>query len=103
MHRVKVTKEEAVKLLADVREDQSFWCCDGRIFRNMRDLMVGLASMSGETFVYHQNAEKNDFSKWVNDVIEDEKLAEDLDKSTSQREAAKAVNERFSLLNMKRP
>ena len=102
MHRVKVTKQEAQKLLADVPENQSFWCCDGRIFRNMKDLMVGLASMSGDTFTYHLNAEKNDFSKWVNDVIEDEKLAEDLENATSQREAAKTVNERFSLLNMKR-
>ena len=102
MHRVKVTKQEAEKLLADVPDNQSFWCCDGRIFRNMRDLMVGLASMSDDTFNYHLNAEKNDFSKWVNDVIEDEKLAEDLAQSTSQRAAAKTVNERFSLLNMKR-
>jgi hypothetical protein len=102
MYKVKVTRQDAEKLLADVPENYSFWCCDGRIFRNMRDLMVGLASMSADTFVYHLNAEKNDFSKWVYDVIEDEKLAEDMEKSTSQRDVAKTVNERFSLLNMKR-
>jgi hypothetical protein len=102
MYKAKVTKQDAEKLLADVPENYSFWCCDGRIFRNMRDLMVGLASMSADTFVYHLNAEKNDFSKWVYDVIEDEKLAEDMEKSTSQRDVAKTVNERFSLLNMKR-
>jgi hypothetical protein len=102
MYKAKVTKQDAEKLLADVPENQSFWCCDGRIFRNMRALMVGLASMSADTFAYHLNAEKNDFSKWVYDVIEDEKLAEDMEKSTSQRDVAKTVNERFSLLNMKR-
>jgi len=102
MYKAKVTKQDAEKLLADVPENKSFWCCDGRIFKNMRDLMVGLASMSADTFVYHLNAEKNDFSKWVFDVIEDEKLAEDMEKSTSQRDVAKTVNERFSLLNMKR-
>jgi hypothetical protein len=98
MYKEKVTKQDAEKLLADVREDYSFWCCDGRIFRNMRDLMVGLASMSGETFAYHLNHEKNDFSKWVYDVIEDEKLAEDMEKSTSQRDVTKTVNERYSFL-----
>ena len=103
MYKVRVTKQEAEKLLADVPEDHSFWCCDGRIFKNMRDLMVGLASMSGDTFAYHLNDEKNDFIKWVNDVVEDEKLAEDLENSISQRAAAKTVNERFSFLNMKRP
>ena len=102
MYKAKVTKQDAEKLLADVPEDHSFWCCDGRIFKNIRDLMVGLASMSADTFAYHLNAEKNDFSKWVFDVIEDEKLAEDMEKSTSQRDVAKTVNERFSLLNMKR-
>ena len=101
MYKVQVTKEDAEKLLADVPEDHSFWCCDGRIFRNMRDLMVGLASMSGDTFSYHLNHEKNDFSKWVYDVIEDEKLAEDMEKSTSQRDVAKTVNERYSFLKKK--
>ena len=98
MYKELVTKQEAEKLLADVREDYSFWCCDGRIFGNMRDLMVGLASMSDDTFSYHLNHSKNDFSKWVYDVIEDEKLAEDLMSSTNQREAARTVNERYSYL-----
>jgi len=98
MYKELVTKEEAEKLLADVRADYSFWCFDGLIFRNMRDLMVGLASMSGDTFSYHLNHAKNDFSKWVNDVIEDEKLAQDLKNSTTQREAARTVNARYSYL-----
>jgi len=99
MYKIKVTKQDAEKLLADVPEDCSFWCCDGRIFRNMRDLSVGLASMSGETFVYHLNDEKNDFSNWLNDVIEDEKLAKDLEKPITRQEAAKRVNDRVSFLN----
>jgi len=98
MYKKLVTKQEAEKLLADVREDYSFWCCDGSIFRNMRDLMVGLASMSTDTFSYHLNHAKNDFSKWVYDVIGDEQLADDLSNSTSQREAARTVNERYSYL-----
>ena len=99
MYKLKVTKQDAEKLLADVPEYRSFWCNDGRIFRNMRDLSAGLASMSVHTFAYHLNDEKNDFSKWLTDSVEDEKLAEDLEYPISRREAAKTVKERVSFLD----
>ena len=99
MNKVKITKQDAEKLLADVPEYRSFWCNDGRIFRNMRDLSAGLASMSVRTFAYHLNAEKNDFSNWLKDSVGDENLAEDLEDPISRREAAKTVKERVSFLN----
>jgi hypothetical protein len=99
MYKVKVTKQDAEKLLADVPEYRSFWCNDGRIFRNMRDLSAGLASMSVHTFAYHLNAEKNDFSNWLKDSVEDEQLAEDLEDPISRREAAKTVKERVLFLD----
>jgi hypothetical protein len=101
MYKAKVTKQDAEKLLADVPEEHLFWCNDGLIFRNMRALSVGLASMSDETFAYHVNDEKNDFSTWLKDVIEDEKLAEDMQKPITRQQAAKKVNDRVSFLNMK--
>jgi len=101
MYKIKVTKQDAEKLLTDVPEDRSFWCCDGRIFRNIRDLSDGLANMSDETFAYHLNDEKNDFSNWLNDVVGDEKLAKDLEKPITRQEAAKRVNDRVTFLNMK--
>ena len=99
MKKGEVTKQEAEKLLADVPEYRFFWCNDGRIFRNMRDLSAGLASMSAETFVYHLNTEKNDFSNWLKDSVGDEQLAEDLEDPISRREAAKTVKERVSFLD----
>ena len=101
MYKIKVTKQDAEKLLADVPEERSFWCNDGRVFRNIRDLSDGLTNMSDETFNYHSNDEKHDFSNWLGDVVEDEKLAKDLSNSITRREAAKRVNDRVTLLNMK--
>ena len=101
MYKVKVTKQDAEKLLADVSYDRAFWCNDGQIFRNMRDLADGLAEMSDETFAYHSNEEKHDFSNWLKDVLEDEKLAKDLENSTTRKQAARLVNERVTILNMK--
>lgn len=101
MYKIRVTKQDAEKFLADVPEDRSFWCNDGRVFRSMRDLAIGLENMSDETFSYHSNDEKHDFSNWLTDVIEDEKLAKDLSGPITKREAAKRVNDRVTLLNMK--
>ena len=99
MYKVKVTKQDAEKLLADASYDHAFWCSDGQIFKNMREFADGLANMSDETFAYHSNEEKHDFSNWLKDVVEDEKLAEDLEDSMTRKKAAKLANERVALLN----
>jgi len=101
MYKVKVTKQDAEKLLADVPDDRLFWCNDGRKFRSMRELALGLDIISDETFNYHSNDEKHDFSNWLKDVIEDEKLAADLEASITRKKAAKLVNDRVTLLNLK--
>jgi len=44
---------------------------------------------------------KNDFSNWVRDVIGDEKLSRDLQKSTTQAQAAKSVADRVTWLKSK--
>ena len=101
MYKIKVAKQDAEKFLADVPDDRAFWCCDGRVFKNMMELAEGLEAMSDETFQYHSNDEKHDFSNWLNDVIEDEKLGRDLARPLTRREAAKRVNDRVTLLNLK--
>lgn len=62
-------------ILDDVDGDKRFFVCDGSIIKNLKELGVVLKNMSDETFGYHVNEEKNDFSNWVKDVIGDEELA----------------------------
>jgi hypothetical protein len=93
-------KEQADKFLAVVPEEHVFWCHDGRIFKSLKDMAQGLGIMSDDTFAYHVNSEKNDFSKWVREVIKDEKLASDLAAVTSRMQAAECVTARLTgLLN----
>ncbi|HEY92482.1 MAG TPA: hypothetical protein G4O17_01885 [Dehalococcoidia bacterium] len=98
---VKFQKLDAWKLLADVPDEYAFRCHDGGVFKNMRELRDGLEAISDETFGFHANAEKNDFSNWVKDIINDEKLARDLTKSHSRLQAAKSVAARVSSLSTK--
>ena len=91
-------KQEAQKFLAKVPEENVFWCHDGRILRDMRDLGEALAGMSEETFTYHANTDKRDFSNWVRDVIGDTVLAKELENMMDRNQATSIVTERIAIL-----
>ena len=92
-------KKQPEKLLVKVPTEYVFWCHDGSIFTDINELAEGLAAMSDETFAYHCNLEKQDFSNWVRDVIRDEQLANDLARVTSRLQAAEYVVARITLVN----
>ena len=98
---VRIAKEEAERRLSNVPEEHVFWCCDGSIYRNMRGLEEAFYSMSDDTFAFHANDSRNDFSNWVNDIIGDDKLARDLSKSHDKAKAAKCVSDRITFLSAK--
>ena len=92
------SKKEATKFLAEVPPEYVFWCHDGRTLRDMKELGKALSTMTEETFAYHVNMEKNDFSNWVRDVIGDEKLASNLQRARNRVQAANQVTSRISVL-----
>ncbi|UCC61222.1 MAG: hypothetical protein JSW38_12940 [Dehalococcoidia bacterium] len=92
MAKVKVDKA----WLGDVPEDRVFWCHDGRVVKNMTDLAAAIKEMNNDTFEYHLNSEKNDFSTWVRDVIGDTTLASQLARVASQATALRKVETRVS-------
>jgi hypothetical protein len=95
---VRISKEEAKRRLGDVPDDKRFWCHDGKVVKNLKELKEALDGMSDETFRYHLAGGRNDFSKWVREVVGDEELANDLSKAKSRLEAGGAVVHRVSLL-----
>jgi hypothetical protein len=78
--RKRITKS----MLNDVPDECAFWCCDGVIIKSLEGLYIALKKMSQETFHYHLNHNKNDFSKWVKEVIGDITLARQLDKTATR-------------------
>lgn len=95
---VRITSAEVKKRLGDVEQEKRFWCRDGRVLKSLQELEVALRDMGEETFRYHASEARNDFSKWVMDVIGDEKLSRDLSRSTTQTRAAESVAERIAWL-----
>jgi len=97
----RILRQDAGRLLASVSEEYVFRCCDSCILRNMKELGEAFANMTDETFTYHSNEDKNDFSNWVRDIIGDEKLARDIGKSLNRTQAAKNVPGRIAFLSSK--
>ena len=95
---VKLEESVARQRLADVPPEKQFWCYDGHAMRNLSELAAALKEINDETFAYHSNESKSDFSNWVKDVLGDEKLARDLQKSKLRSEAVKVVDNRIAWL-----
>ena len=96
-----VTKNEAGKYLRDVAPEQCFWVNNGPIVKNLDELANVLPVLNDEIFEHHVNKEKNDFSNWINDVIGDKKLANDLLSSRSKEAALKKISSRLNSLKKK--
>jgi hypothetical protein len=98
---VAITKQVAKARLASVPEEKRFWCNDGRYLSNLEELKTALDGMTDETFLFHSNEAKSDFSKWVDEVIGDDRLARDLKESATRLWAAKSVGDRIKFLKSK--
>jgi hypothetical protein len=64
--------------------------------KNLVELGIALREMSGDTFRYHVNDGRNDFSKWVEDVIGDHALSAELKNCSTRSQAEKAVSDRIA-------
>lgn len=99
INKPKMRRSEAEALLAKVPDEFVFYCNDGRVLRDVKELGEALATMSDETYAYHSNEIKKDFGNWVRDIIKDEELAKELEKALTRAEAARAVAGRVAFLS----
>ncbi len=98
---IRITRVMAESRLRDVPEGKRFWCFNGKVIGNLRELLTALHSMNEETFHYHVSGGDNGLASWVKDVIGDEKLARDLQGSHTRFQAAKMVADRILWLESK--
>ncbi|OIO63394.1 hypothetical protein COY26_02760 [Candidatus Woesearchaeota archaeon CG_4_10_14_0_2_um_filter_33_10] len=82
--RVKEKKIEKKDILKDANSDHYFFVNDGTVLKNVLDLSKQLDKMSDEVFRYHVNDMKNDFASWIKEIFKEEKLAEELLKTTEK-------------------
>jgi len=74
-------------------EGKNFVLFNGKILRNLNELLTALKEMDKYTFVHHINNEKNDFSNWIKHVFEYNQLADKVNKAVSKKEIIKILEE----------
>lgn len=77
--------------MANTDPEKSFWMCDGRTLKNLKELKEALETMDAEVWNCHVTVEKNDFANWVEGVFNDKQLGLSLRKVKSPKTAAKRV------------
>ena len=95
---IAIKQDKIKKWQSQVPDDKVFLCCDGQVFRSLKDLATALKEMPEEIYQRHVDGEKNDFSNWVHDVVGDVTLAYQMRKAKSRVTAARRVTERLEWL-----
>lgn len=93
-----ITGEEAKHYLCDCGSEQCFWVNNGPIIKNLDELAAAMKGITDEQFTHHVNSDRNDFSKWIAEVIGDMALAKELSKVRSRTSATRTVNARLAAL-----
>jgi len=75
-------KEESI--LNDVVPEKCFWAVNGAVIKNLRELEPAIENMGEHDFRKHVNREKNDFSNWVKEAVNDEELASKMSQTRSK-------------------
>ena len=87
------------RVLSDViRPHYAFWFRNGTIARNIYELVSTLEASSPEVFEYHVNSEKNDFYKWILNILGDDLLAKRLKKERDQKKYIRKIKHRIEEL-----
>jgi hypothetical protein len=95
------TREDAARVLSDTSGDKRFFCHDGCISENLKQLVDCLSNMSDDSYHHHVTPLKNDFSNWIRHVFGDDKLANDLMGSDNPVKAARTIKARIAWLQKK--
>lgn len=68
-----------------VQGQESFFNKDGAVFSSLAELAQNCKTMSQDVFNYHCNSQKCDFASWIETVLHDETLAQNIVKAKGVR------------------
>jgi len=70
--------------LKKIKKEHHFILRDGRRIKNLEDLTHFLKFMDESTFKHHVTSDKNDFAKWIKNIVKDDELANNIKGSKSK-------------------
>ena len=84
-------KKKEGKIIQQAAEEQHFIAADGRRLGNVVDLANALDDMNDDVFNHHVTEDKNDFSNWVKNTLNEDELADDIAKKKNRMETQLAI------------
>ena len=90
-----------------IKSENYFLLKDGTVIKNLFELSKALERMPEDIFRFHVNKSRNDFYNWVNDIVQDKNLAEQIknskDRSVMQKKIAKKIQKEAEKGMKKKP
>jgi hypothetical protein len=86
------------RFLGDVAQEHCFHLKGGKVVKNLCELHDTLLEMDEDTFNHHVTRDRNDFKNWVEHVIKDHELAQQISQRHSRRAMVAAVYKRIEAL-----
>ncbi len=85
------------RILADVLTNETFWFCNAHIARNIYELVNYIEELDDFGWKYHVNQDrnKNDFAKWIEEVLGDKPLADILKKTYDKEKYLETIRTRI--------
>ena len=91
---LKITlKNTAKKPLTHVWDWRCFWVNCGPVLKDLGELCEALKTMSKETFAHHVAGERNDFAKWIEEVLGDGELAKKLQTCKTSKKTCDTIQQ----------
>jgi hypothetical protein len=84
---IRIKKHIAESWIRECDESQAFVCSDGQSAKSVKEMVSVLENMTPETYKFHANFDRNDFSAWAEGVFQNTHLAANFRKARSLREA----------------
>ncbi len=94
----KLKSEEAKRILSNTPPEKAFWVNNGQVLRSIIELANAAKKLTDQQFIHHVNKAKNDFAKWVDEVVKDSELARELRRIKTKDDLANAVTARLKQL-----
>lgn len=79
------------KSLVSASADALFFLHEGPAVKDLKELRDALRIASNNQFTHHVNPEKNDFARWIEDVLRDRELAGKLRRCKTRVSTVRAI------------
>jgi hypothetical protein len=94
-----IEKDTARNYLHDVEPMwRAFWFHPHLMAKNLEEFLAGLKEIDAGVYLYHARGHKNDFSKWVREVVGDGELADKLEKVRIREDAIRIAEQHIKAL-----